>query len=70
MRRGRKVAHRPLTQQIDHEVRVGGEGVGQIEGRVAAALDLPQSLEVAQQNVPEPLRVHTGDPPLFGFLVL
>lgn len=67
---GHSTSAEPLTQQVDHEVRAGGEGVGQIERRVAAALDLPQSLEVPQQNVPEPLRVHAGDPPLFGFFIL
>lgn len=48
----------------------GRERVLEVEHRVAAVLDLPQRLEVPQQDVTEPLRVHTRDPPLLGFLVL
>lgn len=48
----------------------GRERVLQVEHGVAAVLDLPQRLEVAQQDVTEPLRVHARDPPLLGLLVL
>lgn len=59
-----------LTQQVEHKVLAGRERVLQVEHGVAAVLDLPQRLEVAQQDVTEPLRVHARDPPLLGLLVL
>lgn len=59
-----------LTQQVEHQVLAGRERVLEVEDGVAAVLDLPQCLEVAQQDVAEPLRVHTRDPPLLGLLVL
>lgn len=48
----------------------GRERILEVEDGVAAVLDLPQRLEVAQQDVTEPLRVHARDPPLLGLLVL
>lgn len=59
-----------LTQQVEHQVLAGGQRVLQVEEGVAAVLDLPQRLEVSQQDVTEPLRVHARDPPLLGLLVL
>lgn len=59
-----------LTQQVEHQVLAGGERVLEVEDSVAAVLDLPQSLEVPQQDVTEPLCVHARDPPLLGLLVL
>lgn len=59
-----------LTQQVEHQVLAGGQRVLEVEDGVAAVLDLPQRLEVAQQDVTEPLRVHARDPPLLGLLVL
>lgn len=58
------------TQQVQHQVLAGRERVLEVEEGVAGVLDLPQRLEVPQQDVTEPLRVHTRDPPLLGLLVL
>lgn len=58
------------TQQVQHQVLRGREGVLEVEGRVAPILDLSQRLEIPQQDVPEPLCVHAWDPPLFGLLIL
>lgn len=67
---GTGAAQAPLTQQAPDQALRGGEGVGQAEGRVAAALHLPQRLEVPEEDVAEPLGIHARDPPLPGLLVL
>lgn len=60
----------PLTEEVQDQVLRGGERVGQTEHGVAATLHFPQGLEVPEEDVAQPLGVHTRDPPLPGFLVL
>lgn len=51
-------------------MQVGCKGLLQVELGVPAVLHLPQCLEVAQQDVTQPLGVDTGDAPLLRSLVL
>ena len=67
---GHTQKHTQRTEEVVGQVLVGHQWFLQVVVGVSNVLDLAEGLKVAQQDVAEPLGVHTGDPPLLGLLIL